>query len=311
MLTMIGNKLSPKWIEPGCHPPAVKWEIIMFKNNLIVGVKANNKVLREVNDTVYIPFGQEYKISIKNNESRRVQIKVWIDGVDATEGTTLVLNANSNLELERFIKSGNLKEGNKFKFIERTANIEAYRGTKIDDGFIKVEFQYEDTSYYNTWNKRAGYWDGYLGGSIGTYTNGPIGGAVGSNSYGGVSLNSIGSATANSVGGESMRSMKSATVANVSLEASQAQYTAQAAVNDVGITVPGAKSEQQFTTTAWFPVESTKHVMTLKILGETEKGETVVKPVEARITNDCSTCGRKNKKSSKFCSECGTSLTIY
>jgi hypothetical protein len=67
-------------------------------------------------------------------------VKVSVDGQDATEGTRLILQPNSSLELERFIRDGNLKSGNKFKFIERTQKIEDQRGIKEDDGLVRIEF---------------------------------------------------------------------------------------------------------------------------------------------------------------------------
>ena len=40
---------------------------MMYLQKLAVAVKVNGKVLREVGDTVYIPFGSEYSILIKND----------------------------------------------------------------------------------------------------------------------------------------------------------------------------------------------------------------------------------------------------
>jgi hypothetical protein len=282
----------------------------MFNQNLIVAVKANNKVLREVKDTVYIPFGQEYKILIKNLDSRRVQVRVSIDGTDATEGTSLVINGNDEIEFERFIKNGNLNEGNKFKFIERTANIEKYRGSKAEDGIIRVEYQFEHVYTPNP------YWNAGI-----TYTNTD-------NSYGTVYKGSGyrdmldgGFTTLNSVGGVARSMTASAAIASnavftnssatLSAQAATATSASAEAVNDVGITVPGARSDQKFKTVAYFPVESTKHVITMKLLGESPEGKKVQAPVTVKAKPRCSTCGRVNQASAKFCSECGTSLTLF
>src|ERR1700721_1628098 len=107
---------------------------MMYSNKFVASLKVGGKILREQSGVVALPFGAEYGILLKNLNSRRAQVKVTVDGQDATEGTKLILPANGSINLERFIKNGNLKTGNKFKFIERTSKIEDHRGIKEDDG---------------------------------------------------------------------------------------------------------------------------------------------------------------------------------
>jgi hypothetical protein len=116
---------------------------MMYNNKLVTVLKSQGKILREFKDTTYIPFGSEFSILIKNLNSVRAQVRITVDGQDATEGVSLVIAPNSSLELERFIKNGNMHEGNRFKFIERTAGVESHRGIQIEDGLIRVEFQFE------------------------------------------------------------------------------------------------------------------------------------------------------------------------
>jgi rRNA maturation endonuclease Nob1 len=78
-------------------------------------------------------------------------------------------------------------------------------------------------------------------------------------------------------------------------------------VNDVGITVPGSKSEQKFSTTYVGALESTKHSMVFKLLG----GEYIKQAVTVKHKPKCVTCGKQNKATSKFCQECGTALEIF
>src|SRR4051812_15745120 len=99
-----------------------------FRDNLVCVIRAAGQVLREIDNTVTLPFGSEYSILVKNLNSVRIQIKVSVNGIDATEDTKLIIQPNASLELERFIKGGNLNAGNRFKFIERTAGVEAHRG---------------------------------------------------------------------------------------------------------------------------------------------------------------------------------------
>ena len=73
--------------------------------------------------------------------------------------------------------------------------------------------------------------------------------------------------------------------------------------------VPGSISDQQFKTTSWFPTEDKSHIMILKMLGETENRK-VKKAVTVKTKPKCVTCGKINKATAKFCSNCGTSLTI-
>ena len=115
----------------------------MYGNKLAAAIKVDGKILREFKDTVYIPFGAEYTILVKNLEGRRAVVNVFIDGDNAVPGG-LVLGANQEVELERKIVNNNLREGNRFKFIERTENIEnGPRGIKLEDGLIRIEYQFE------------------------------------------------------------------------------------------------------------------------------------------------------------------------
>ena len=109
----------------------------VFQDKIVTAIKVGGKVLRENGDTVTLPFGSEYSILVKNLNSVRTQVTISVDGTDAAG--KLVIGPNSSLELERFIRNGNLETGNRFKFIERTAEVEAHRGITVDDGLIRVE----------------------------------------------------------------------------------------------------------------------------------------------------------------------------
>ena len=81
--------------------------------------------------------------------------------------------------------------------------------------------------------------------------------------------------------------------------------------NDVGITVPGSKSTQSFTTTTIGTLEAEKHTIVLKLLGETPDNKPVLQPVTTKHKPKCVTCGKQNKAHAKFCTECGTALEIF
>lgn len=245
----------------------------MYNQKLVASIKANGKILREFKDTVYIPFSSEYSILLKNLNTVRAVVNVYIDGENVVPGG-LVLNAGQEVDLERSIKNGNLLEGNKFKFIERTGAVEKHRGIKLEDGLVRVEYQFERV-----------------------YTS-PLGGSWGS---GQSILRSVSKSTAE-------YSATSATVMTNNMTVASATSFAP---NDVGITVPGSKSEQKFHTASWFPTEVEKHTIVLKLLGETADNVPVVKPVTVKHKPKCVTCGKQNKATAKFCSECGTALEIF
>ena len=116
---------------------------MMYNQNLVASIKVKGKILREFKDTVYIPFASEYSILLKNLNTVRAVVNVFVDGENAVPGG-LVIDPGRSVDLERWIKNGNLSEGNRFKFIERTAAIEeGPRGIKEEDGLIRVEYQFE------------------------------------------------------------------------------------------------------------------------------------------------------------------------
>jgi len=112
-----------------------------YKDQFVVEVKCNGKILRVQDDVIHLPFGSEYSIYLKNLNSRRAAINISIDGEDVLDGSSLILNANSSTDLEGFLRGATAK--NKFKFINKTKEIQDHRGDKIDDGIIRVEFAYE------------------------------------------------------------------------------------------------------------------------------------------------------------------------
>jgi hypothetical protein len=273
----------------------------MYANKLVASLKANGKILREFKDNVYIPFGSEYSFLLKNLNSKRALVNVFIDGEDMTPGG-LVLNAGQEIDLERSIKNGNLREGNKFKFIERTGAVEKHRGVKLEDGLIRIEFQFElqhpMQSFFD--DNMARYSKNLMRG---------ISGGTGDVTYG--VPQGTGSATYSSVSGSSMDSSwisaSGATTNSMNISAQAQSMPA----NDVGITVAGSKSTQSFTTTTMGLMEIEKHSIIFMLLGETEDNKPVLQPVTVKTNQKCTTCNHTNKVSSKFCSECGTALTLY
>ena len=270
----------------------------MYGNKVAAAIKVNGKVLREFKDTVYIPFGSEYSILVKNLNSVRAVVNIYLDGENVVPGG-LVIDPGREVDLERWIKNNNLSEGNRFKFIERTQAIEdGPRGIKLEDGLIRIEHQFEIPRPVinisnHTWNTQ------------------PYSGISGSYNVGGMMRGVDFSA------GEAMKasaaSATNATLQSMNITASGASHDGMATMdwNDVGITVPGSKSEQKFQTVTMGALEAQSHTMVIKLLGELANNKPVLKPVTVKAKPKCVTCGHQNKAQAKYCVECGTALEIF
>lgn len=252
----------------------------MYGNKLAAAIKVNGKVLREFKDTVHIPFGSEYAITIKNLHTTRAVVNVYIDGDNMVPGG-LVLNAGQSIDLERSVKNNNLTEGNKFKFIERTGAVEQHRGIGIEDGLVRIEYQFELPVFISSIAPAQTMWDTHI------YPQGGI--------MRGSKMSGVSNGTSDWI----------APAGSVTCSATYASATS-AQLNDVGITVPGSKSEQKFQTTTVGALDPVKHNLVFKLFGGT-----VPKPITVKHKPKCVTCGTQNKATAKFCIECGTALEIF
>jgi hypothetical protein len=302
----------------------VKGKKMMYNKKLVASIKANGKILREFKDQVYIPFASEYSILLKNLNTTRAVVNVFIDGENAVPGG-LVIDPGRTVDLERWIKNGNLSEGNKFKFIERTQAIEdGPRGIKLEDGLIRVEYQFEiprpviniadtiwkkETTYYRNqpWYSTTATSTG-VSGSLGDRFSVTASGATYSTNVGGVMRG------VDFSNGEATKASASAYINQVAPQSSElhdGMATMDSYVSDVGITVPGSKSEQKFTETTVGALDPTVHNIVLKLVGDLGNNKPVEKPVTIKHKPKCVTCGKQNKAHAKFCTECGTALEIF
>jgi hypothetical protein len=292
---------------------------MMYSSNFVACIKVNGKILRESSNIVSLPFGSEYSILLKNLHSRRAMATVSVDGQNATEGTRLVIGPNATVELERFIKNGNMNSGNKFKFIERTGKIEEHRGIKADDGLVRVEFWAEKEApkevtetiirrhyhdYYDPW--WPWYPKPYYPQITWTCNSDGLGN--------GANIGNLATAGAQATSGMNQTNVSygsSGQAANQSsgVQKSEERIFAMNMVNDTGITVAGSESNQQFHNVAGFPLETQSHVIVLQLRGEVA-GKAVKKAVTVNYKPTCSICGRKNVAKNKFCADCGTALQL-
>lgn len=286
----------------------------MYSNRFVCSVKVNGSILRENAGVVTLPFGAEYGLLLKNLNSRRAMVKVTVDGKDATEGMRLILPVNGSLELERYIRNGNLNSGNRFKFVERTAAVEAHRGIQENDGLIRCEFWAEREKQetvetivrrhyideYEPWYiprppiypKRPRphpWWDDGIRFTSSTRSGSRI--------------------PMGRTGGPSASSRRLSATPKRSLGPSGQTRGGFRSFNDAGITVPGSVSNQQFQSASGFALETNSTVIVLQLRGEVG-GKVVAAPVTVKSKPTCSTCGKANKAGMKFCGECGTALDL-
>jgi len=261
-----------------------------YQKKFVAAVKCNGKILREhleEEPTVYIPFGSEYSIKLKNLNSRKASVKLSIDGTDVLYGKTLVIDANSEIEIERFLE--NMSIGNKFKFIEKTDKISNHRGDKIDDGIIRVEFAYEKEINYNiSCNPPVEHHHHYHYNQDRWYTPSPFNYPI---VYG--------------INNTICKSSADNTYLSMGVGETSVNYTS---TSDNGITVKGSKSDQKFKETNALGLLEPSEVIIINIRGAAKNGTVIQKPVTVDTKIECPTCGSTYTKLINFCNDCGTAL---
>lgn len=267
-----------------------------YQDYFVAEIKVNGKIMRVKDGAVYLPYGSEYSILLKNLNTKRAAVKVSIDGDDVLDNSSLILDANSETELEGFL-NGNVAK-NKFRFIHKTKQISEHRGDRADDGLVRIEFAFEKPKP-EPWIKKTidevhhhyHYHDNidwYKGGGW-TFYNYTGGGS-----------------------GDSVCDSQpcSYTVENCARNISQTVQQDSLGVEpnaDEGITVKGSQINQQFRYASIGDLEEPKAIV-IQLKGMTETGKTVEKPITVKTKLTCKTCGTKSKSSMKFCGVCGTFL---
>lgn len=257
----------------------------MYQDKMVVCIKVNGKVLRENREDIELPFGSEYSMSLKNLESRKAQVKITIDGEDVLKGKSLLIKPNDTVDLEGFLTEDNIAK-NKFKFIEKIKEISEFRGDRIEDGLIQVEFTYEkakpivqDVHWNNNWNYGTMLNSNYM------YTN----------CRSDISTNS--GIPKGILRGVTLDSMDSCSLSNsISTQSLQ------------GITVKGSEINQEFTQGNIAQLEDVSHVMIFRLLGYKDNAEKVELPKFTKDKLQCKTCGHTCNSNAKFCDRCGTYL---
>lgn len=282
---------------------------MVYKDKFVVAVKSNGQILRERDDVVTLPFGSDYSLLLKNLDTRRANVKVTIDGKDALYGSSIVVKPNSELNLLGFLEGSVVR--NRFRFIQKTQEIQNHRGDRIDDGIIRVEFSFEippekiryaghfpkvekhDHHYHYHTFHRAPYYD-YYPPVIGHDIHWTYNSNTGESSLGGSGDIQVYNSNVGISESVSVPCSSTISIQNIPAE-------------DEGITVKGGQVNQDFSYTSIRGLED-PGVIILKLRGTKTNGTEVQKPLTTREKVECSSCGKSTSSSSKFCPNCGTFL---
>ena len=253
----------------------------MYRNNFICAIKHNGRILRESDEEVCLPFGSQYSILLKNKDSRRVLVDIEVDGENVLSGNSLIVDGYTSQEIKGFMR--NMSVTNRFKFIKKTKEISDYRGDRIDDGIVSVSYRFERRKpkpiviQHKDWWPKCPYPTSTLPGQRLDYD---------------VTYTSCNMASSPSIKGME----------------EPALYVS-APFPDEGITVKGSKVTQNYQYGDIDELECATYVITLRLKGISKRSKKIIKkPLTVKTKLQCSTCGRRSKSSSKFCSNCGTYL---
>ena len=262
---------------------------MMYKNNFVAVIKCEGRILRErENGNVYLPFGSEYSILLKNKDNRRAVVEVEVDGVNVLNGSKLILGGNEEQEISGFMRDMN--KTNRFKFIHKTKEIQNHRGDRIDDGLVRISYQFESAQQpiiYKTPDPYPYPWTV-------TYYNSP-------------NIGSCESFGTNSVACDSSYTNACYTKSNMICDAKL--NCCSTPHKDEGITVKGSEINKNYSYGSIGTLDYNINTIVLHLKGISDSKKSIVsKPLTVRSKIQCSTCGRKNKSSNKFCYNCGTCL---
>jgi hypothetical protein len=245
----------------------------MYKQNFVAVIKCNGKILREQdNDVVYLPFGTEYSILLKNKDSRRALVDIEVDGKNVLNGYKIIINGDDTQEIKGFMKD--MTNTNKFRFIHKTEEIQQHRGDRIDDGLIRITYQFEKCKPEPVYIDPLVYRPRFN--SYSTYTYGYDCGR----------------------GSTNLRDCGDVWTMNC----------CSVPLSDEGITVKGNEINQNYSYGSIDSLESNVYTMVFHLKGLTKSKTKVKSPITTKVKLKCSSCGRKNKSFNKFCYNCGTFL---
>jgi len=233
--------------------------------------------------SIYLPFGSEYSILLKNKDARKVSVGIEVDGCDVLNGNKLIMHGNETQDIKGFMRS--MSNTNRFRFIKKNREIQKHRGDRIDDGLIRITYQFEkqyEEPITITW-------------TYPTYPSYPKYGCSGDLYY---SDNSFSSASNKLIGSRACKSSGTTSCC----------FVDNSPRADEGITVKGKDIGQQYVYGTIGSLEHEVHTIVLHLMGTNRSNKTITRPITIKTKFKCVTCGRKNKSSNKYCYNCGTYL---
>jgi hypothetical protein len=290
---------------------------MMYQDKFVAVVKASGRILRERDKngdgaSVYLPFGSEYSLSFKNLHSRKALVGVTIDGTDVLNGSGLIVDPNKEINLERFLER--MDKGNRFRFIKKIQEIVEHRGDKIDDGIIRIEWQYEQAPV-DIYGSGNGFLRHFVNPNV--FYNHQVGSGIagtdGINTVYGTSgiagpTGAVGPRGPEGCSGETKTS--AALFSTDSLNFCDQSYDRQEINSDEGLTVKGSVSKQQFRNGYIGRLESEKHVLTFMLKGTDASLNEVSEPITVKTKLKCGTCGTTAESTQNFCGKCSAALSL-
>jgi len=251
---------------------------MVYKEDFIAVIKNKGKILRENRGIIKLPFGSEYEVLMKNKNSVRALVNVEVDGKDALDGNGLIIGPNEEFSLKGFMKGTYVK--NRFRFIKKTKQISDYRGDRVDDGMVHVEFQFEESlPQPHIWCNLD---------SVRSYD--PI------TPIGGLDFTS----------GSPVSTYSCSNVGSSSFASNTTRCSSPR--SEEGITVKGSKVDQSFVYGSIGELETSSSVINIRLQGYRSSGKALKKPITTKTKIQCPTCGKKSKSSAHFCARCSTAL---
>ena len=272
---------------------------MVYSNKFVACVIVDGKIAREIRnndgDSVYLPFGTEYELRLKNKDTRRAVVSVEIDGQSALGGTQLVIEPNSESDLKGFLDAASNIARNRFRITEKTEQISEFRGDRVDDGLIRIEWQFEKAPLRSRLPMRK--WPGWSsdpglkkGGRRPEWPEEPRW-MCNNSSDGRVETQSFGE-----------------NIASSGILRSKGLSPASVPDSSPVITVAGSIVNQKFGSTEVGELESEKFAIVIQLRGIASSGEKVEAPLLVRTKTQCPNCGDMNSSGHKFCAGCGTCL---
>lgn len=259
-------------------------------SNFNLWIVVNGNEQRIVNGVVNIPFGTEYAIRVRNNNDCRAEFSISIDGLE--DSSRFVLNPYQTMTIERFV-GNSLTSGSKFKFVEE-GNASVQTPGSSYNGEIEVKF-WKELVYtppivlVNDWHKPWRYdLNDWVGGTGDKYDGSGI------------------TWSSDTGYGDAQFSAKASSPRlkmTFGASALQSSFT-----SNVGATIEGSHSSQNFLTVDGFATEIVPTILKVTLRGlptEEPKPRRVPRVVKSTKVKYCTNCGTQHELIAKFCVSCG------